>query len=382
MKTNIKKLRNIICLIIAPLLFNSINIKAESSDENPGKTAKKIKIALLLDTSNSMDGLIEQAKSQLWTLVNELAQAKCDNLKPEVKIALYEYGNDRLSAAEGYIRMVTPLTNDLDKLSEDLFKLTTNGGSEFCGQVIQTAVKQLDWSVDGGDLQIVFIAGNEPFNQGNVSYINACNQAKSKNIIVNTIFCGDFNEGVNTFWKRGADITGGSYMSIDQNTKTVFIDSPYDDKIAELNQKLNETYVEYGREGQIKKQKQSVQDKNAESYGKANTVKRAVSKSTHIYKNESWDLVDAAESGSVKPAAVPKSELPEEMKNMNDAEMEKYLKQKKAERAKIQQEILTLNQKREAYVAQKQKEKAQEKTLDNAMLKAIKSQASKKQFVF
>ena len=30
-------------------------------------TKKKIKIALLLDTSGSMDGLIEQAKSQLWT---------------------------------------------------------------------------------------------------------------------------------------------------------------------------------------------------------------------------------------------------------------------------------------------------------------------------
>ena len=36
-------------------------------------------LALLLDTSNSMDGLIDQAKSQLWKIVNELAAAKCDD---------------------------------------------------------------------------------------------------------------------------------------------------------------------------------------------------------------------------------------------------------------------------------------------------------------
>ena len=30
-----------------------------------------IQLAILLDTSNSMDGLINQAKSELWTIVNE-----------------------------------------------------------------------------------------------------------------------------------------------------------------------------------------------------------------------------------------------------------------------------------------------------------------------
>ncbi len=44
-----------------------------------GTTSNTIKIALLLDTSGSMSGLIEQAKSQLWTIVNELAFAKKDN---------------------------------------------------------------------------------------------------------------------------------------------------------------------------------------------------------------------------------------------------------------------------------------------------------------
>jgi hypothetical protein len=49
-----------------------------------------------------------------------------------------------------------------------------------------------------------------------------------------------------TSWKNGADITGGSYMSIEQNRKTVYVPSPYDDRISALNEKLNDTYVYYG----------------------------------------------------------------------------------------------------------------------------------------
>jgi hypothetical protein len=343
---------------------------------------KKIKLALLLDTSNSMDGLIDQAKAQLWTIVNELSAAKCNNEKPQIQIALYEYGNDQLAASEGYIRLVTPLTNDLDKLSQDLFGLKTNGGSEFCGQVIQTACNQLDWSTDGGDLQIIFIAGNEPFTQGSINYQVACSNAKQKNIVVNTIFCGNFQEGINTSWKSGADLTLGTYASIEQNSKTVFVPSPYDDKIDQLNTQLNNTYIEYGREGKMKKEAQVTQDKNAEQYGAANKVNRAVSKSTHVYKNKSWDMVDAAEDESFDVSKVSKDDLPDAMKTMNTEQKKKYIEDKQKEREKIKVEIQELNKKRTEYIITQDKNTSSEKMLDKTMMNSIKQQAQKKNFVF
>ena len=92
---------------------------------NTTSSKQKIMLALLLDTSGSMDGLIDQAKSQLWAIVNELAAAKDEGgAQPELSIALYEYGNDGLPAGEGYLRMVTPLTTDLDEISEKLFALS------------------------------------------------------------------------------------------------------------------------------------------------------------------------------------------------------------------------------------------------------------------
>jgi hypothetical protein len=349
----------------------------------PEKDNQNIMLALLLDTSNSMDGLINQAKSQLWKIVNELAAAKCsDGKKPTIRIALYEYGNDGLPSSEGYIRLVNPLTTDLDLISEKLFSLTTNGGNEFCGYVIRKSLNQLDWSTSNADLKMIFIAGNEPFTQGSVSYHVACSLAKEKGVVVNTIFCGNFEEGISTQWKSGADLTGGTYMSIDQDRKTVFVATPYDAGIASLNDQMNNTYIYYGKSGVSKKELQSRQDRNAESYGLSNKVDRAVSKSSHAYQNSTWDLVDAAKDNEKAIADAKEEELPQEMKGMNGAQRKEYVKQKSAERAKIQSEIQALDKRRQQYLAEHMAKENPESMLDGAMIKAIREQAASKNFTW
>jgi len=144
MKT-LLKLGLTMTLIIGFITTNATNKHYEHQKPHNDKNKQFIKVALLLDTSNSMDGLIDQAKAQLWSIVNELSYAKCNDDRPNLQIALYEYGNDNLSSYEGYIRQVLGFTNDLDDISKELFSLTTNGGSEFCGQVIQSSLNQLDW---------------------------------------------------------------------------------------------------------------------------------------------------------------------------------------------------------------------------------------------
>lgn len=378
-KTTVKFRRTILSI---GLVLSLIFLSGEILNAQQNEAKKSIKIALLLDTSNSMDGLIEQAKSQLWNIVNELAKANNDGRKPELEISLYEYGNDNLNPTEGYIRQVTLLSKDLDLISEKLFDLKTNGGSEFCGYVITSALNQLNWDNSEADLKLIFIAGNEPFTQGKIDFRDACYEAKSKGVIVNTIFCGSFDEGISGSWKKGAEITGGEYMSINQNSKTVYIESPYDDRISELNHKLNDTYISYGTLGREKKQNQLTQDSNAGSYSKVNMVKRAASKASHVYKNTSWDLVDKSEEANFEIEAIAVKELPSEMQKMSKEEKTKYVKQKKEERFKIQQEILELTKKREAYVSQERAKNAESDVLDNSMINAIKKQAKTKKFEF
>jgi len=379
-KNFIKVIKFSLILFYSFLLESSFN-SAQIVEKNISK--QKIMIALLLDTSNSMDGLINQAKSQLWTIVNELSLARdSKGRNPDIYIALFEYGNTNLPSSEGYIRMVTPLTSDLDQISEDLFDLTTNGGDEFCGQVIKRSVDQLDWSNSDSDLKIIFIAGNEPFTQGNVSYQSACSLAKKKDIVVNSIYCGDYDEGISSSWKTGALMTGGAYMSIEQNKKTVFIKTPYDQEINKLNDALNDTYVYYGKEGYLKQQRQQDQDSRAFSLSASNKAKRAIFKSSARYKNSSWDLADAYKDGKVAISEVQDDYLPEKMRGMTPEQKKEYINKKLEQRKQLQKKIQKLALKRKSFILNKQKAEVGEKTLDSAMLKPIRDLARSKNLKF
>jgi hypothetical protein len=367
--------------ILSVIFFFSLSAFAPVAP--PPAKDQSIQLALLLDTSNSMDGLIDQAKSQLWKIVNELAAAKCaDGKKPNIKIALYEYGNDGLPSSEGYIRLVSGLTDDLDVISEKLFALSTNGGNEYCGHVINTSLKQLDWSTSANDLKMIFIAGNEPFTQGGISYRTAGTFAREKGVVVNTIFCGPFEDGIATSWKDGADITSGSYMSIEQNRRTVYVPSPYDDRISALNEQLNNTYLYYGSAGASKKELQAVQDSNADKYGQANKVERTVSKSSHAYKNSSWDLVDASKESEKVITEAKDEDLPKEMKGMTVTQRQAYVKQKADERKKIQDEIQSLSKKRQEYIVTNTPKEVTDNMLDAAMIKAVREKAKTKNLSF
>lgn len=343
---------------------------------------RKIQVALLLDTSNSMDGLIDQTKSQLWSIVNEMASAKAEGRSPQIEIALYEYGNDNLKAEGNYIRQIMPLSADLDKISEALFSLKTHGGSEYCGAVIAKGISELSWSNSNRDLKLIYIAGNEPFNQGSVDYKTACANAIKKGITVNTIFCGRYEEGVSSFWKNGADLADGKYFNIDHNQATVYIETPYDKQINDLNLKLNDTYIGYGSLGHEKKQNQATQDANAAGYSASNAAERTVSKSSAAYRADDWDLVDAVKNEKVKISDIKKEELPAELKGKDAEEIKTYVEQKAAERTKIQKAIQELNTKRSEYIAAENKKTGAQNTLHSAMTKAMREKAEKLGFVF
>jgi hypothetical protein len=344
--------------------------------------APRVQIALLLDTSSSMDGLIEQAKRQLWTVVNAFLNARREGQSAQLEIALYEYGNDGLSGEGGYIRQVVPLTTDLDKVSEQLFALRTNGGNEYCGQVIQKATQQLKWSPSKRDLKLIYIAGNEPFNQGPVHYRTAIAAAKERGIVVNTIHCGSEQEGAQSGWSDGAKLAGGQAFTIDHNRAVAHIAAPQDDEIEKLGMELNKTYLGYGRAGAESKMRQEVQDSNAAAH-KASSTARAVSKASKHYDNSSWDLVDGMKKGKVKVEEMKEEELPAELKGKNAEERKALVEAKAKEREALQARIQQLNQERQKYIAEKQKELAAQEgasTLDQAILESVRTQAKAQSF--
>ncbi|HEX8699059.1 MAG TPA: vWA domain-containing protein, partial [Myxococcaceae bacterium] len=331
----------------------------------------------LLDTSSSMDGLIDQARRQMWTVVNTFQKARRGTQLAHLEIALYEYGKSSLSAEGGFIRQIVPFTTDLDKVSEELFALKTNGGEEYAGMVIQKATRNLEWSKSPGDLKLIYIAGNEPFAQGPVTPDSAVADAKERGIVVNTIHCGTQSEGTNTGWASAARLAGGQALNIDQNRAVAHIAAPQDGEIAQLGRELNKTYLGYGRKGAVAKQRQEAQDSNAGA-SMASATTRAVSKASRLYDNSEWDLVDGTKKGAVKLDAVADEDLPAELQGKSAEERKAIVDAKAKEREQIQARIQKLQSEREKFVAEKEKAAAAPGavTLDKAIIESASKQAA------
>ncbi|MCB0662985.1 MAG: VWA domain-containing protein [Saprospiraceae bacterium] len=363
------------------LLFSSL-IAIPQSFQNENAASAKIQIALLLDTSNSMDGLIDQAKSQLWKIVNDLAISTQNGQIPSIEISLYAYGNDDFNGKQGYVKQIEPLITDLDQVSDALFRLQTKGGSEYCGEVIYQSLQQLPWSGNKNDFKLIVIAGNEPFTQGPTAPNDAYNLACSKGIAVTTIFCGEWQEGINTGWKDAPTCLESDYFNIDQDQAVAHIPTPYDEEIVALNQSLNGTYLAYGIEGESRMELQSEQDKNASVYGYANLRERVSFKSKAQYNNASWDLVDAYADDEAVIKDLEEDQLPEVLQGKTAEEKRTIISAKQKERAEIKEKIKTLETKANQYIAAAKKDQADEMTLDAAIMKSIRAAAAKKGFSF
>jgi TolB-like protein len=353
----------------------------------PGRASGKrpvVQIALLLDTSNSMDGLIAQAKSQLWKVVNELASARCRGRRPLVQVALYEYGNDNLSPESHYVRQVLPFTADLDEVSERLFGLTTRGGSEYCGAVLRSAADRLDWDRDPGVYKAIFIAGNEPFDQGPVDYRRAIAPLAARGVVANTIFCGPRREGSATAWEDGARAGRGDYLNIDASGDVIARRAPQDDEIARLGLELSRTYVAYGDEGRRAARRQAAMDAAAEGASAAAApVERSIFKAGAQYAEEArWDLLGRLERKEIKIGDVSDEDLPAELRGLGAEELEKHARKTLEERKALEARIADLSRERKKFLAVAAQSSDGKTTLDEAVLSCVRSQAAAKGFKF
>lgn len=379
--------------ILIPAVYSLLvvaSIFALSFTNNKGKTfnspasSPKIQVAILLDVSNSMDGLIDQAKAQLWNMVSVMGKAKCNGVEPQIEIALYEYGRTTNSKSAGYVKLISPFTRDLDKLSKHLFSLTTQGGDEYCGQVIYTSLKDLQWDDSRDNYKVIFIAGNEDFLQGNLLYTKACDEAKKKGVIVNTIYCGDRLQGIREHWNLNSECGDGSFTVINQQHKIEDIPTPYDSLIMVLNEKLNGTYIAYGATGASSFETQASVDKLNNNMSKSAAVKRTTVKgNSKLYNNSSWDLVDAYKGDVKVIETLDTKTLPAHLKNKSKEELKVIVKYMDTRRTVIQKEIATNNSKRETFIATAKSKSTTKNvaTLETEIEKTIKLQAKKYKMV-
>jgi von Willebrand factor type A domain len=348
----------------------------------PAARPTHVDVVLCLDTSNSMDGLIDSAKRKLWAVVNDLAKI---DPAPTLRVALYSYGNDTYDAKAGWVRKDLDLTGDLDAVYKQLFALTTKGGTEFVARVTRDALAGLKWADDKDALKILFVCGNEPADQDKeVTLDSVAREARAKGVVVNTIYCRPANHPEAAGWRAFAELAGGKYANIDQDRARteVTIKTPFDDDIRKLGVKINDTYCWYGRQGAEAAANQKAQDTNAEKTAGDAATERGVTKAGKLYRNATCDLIDRMEiDKDFDLTKIKDDDLPDELKKLKPEERLPHLKKKADERAAIQKQVAELNVKRAKFIEDEKKKQPRseaEKAFDDALRAILRDQAAAK----
>lgn len=347
-----------------------------NAQEKPPVKGQPVDVVICLDVSNSMNGLIDSARSKLWDIVNDLARVKPT---PELRVSLYSYGHQSYDASSGWVRKELDLTTDLDALYQKLNALTLNGGSEYVARVCRDALQQQKWSSGKNALRIVFVCGNEPASQDpRVGLKTVGDLAREMDVVINPIFCGSANHPDARDWKDFATLAGGKFASIDQNRGTVAIATPFDKELTDLSSQLNTTYVAYGKDGKEKTANQMIQDNNA-AKAEGAAPARAVAKAGALYRNSSWDLVDRLkEDPKFDVQSLKEEELSEELKKIKPEDRVSYLKEMQSRREKLQKAIVELSNKRAQYIqveSRKNPGKA-DQAFDEAIKGALRQQGA------
>ena len=340
---------------------------------------KPIDLAICLDISGSMDGLINAARQNLWAVVNDLATLQPT---PTLRVALLSYGCDAHDKEKGWVAVETDFTTDLDLVSQKLFALTTNGGSEYVARAVRTALDQLHWSPEAGGLKLLFVAGNEAANQDPTLPPNeAAKAAITRGIVVNTIYCGNPADELAPAWREVAQFADGKFAAIEKDDAVV-IATPFDEQLAALSASLNATYVPYGTRREAWVENQRAQDSNAAGLNTAAAAARCQTKAGLLYMNSQWDLVDACDDPKFDLAAVKKEELPEELRALTIEALRAHVAGQKKTRGEIRAKVAELGSKRDAFVLAERKKlgSAAEKMFETAVLESVRAQAAARGF--
>lgn len=351
---------------------------ADKTEKPQTKAARpRMEVCFVLDTTGSMSGLIEGAKQKIWAIANEMVSAKPT---PELRLGLIGY-RDR---GDAYVVKSFDLTNDIDAVYANLGVFSAGGGGdtpESVNEALNEAVTKLAWSNDRSVLKIIFLVGDAP---PHMDYANApkypeiCQAAMKKDLIINTVQCGNIPETA-PVWKEIAKLSEGNYAAIAQEGGMVAIATPMDAELAELNRKVGATLVAYG----LAPARLMVAAKQAASEAApAAVVADRLSFNARSGKSVQGDgeLLDSLAAGKIKVSEVKKDQLPAEWQKLDAVEVQQAIEKKQKERADLQAKILKLNRERDDYLAAERKKPAAGKadSFDDQVTAAIRTQAARK----
>jgi Mg-chelatase subunit ChlD len=328
---------------------------ALAKEDEAKKPPPSVEVCFVLDTTGSMQGLIDGAKQKIWSIANTIIATEP---RPTVRIALIGY-RDR---GDAYVTKRFDLTDDIDTVFKNLTDFQADGGGdtpESVNQAMDEAVNKITWSPSRDVTKLIFLVGDAPPHMDyadDVKYTDTCTAAVKKDLRINTVQCGNIGE-TRPIWEEIAKRAEGQFVPLGQTGDMIVIATPFDEKLAKLSEDVSRTVLPYG---EVRQQREVAMKLAAPT-----TAPASVSADRAMFLGLSskavtgaGDLVDAVKRGEVKVADVKNEDLSPEMQKMTPAEREALVAKNQAEREALQTKIAEVSRERQAYIDAEKKKQA------------------------
>jgi Mg-chelatase subunit ChlD len=338
----------------------------------------RIEVCFVLDTTGSMGGLIEGAKQKIWSIANEMISARPT---PELKLGLIGY-RDR---GDEYVVKSFSLTDDIDAIYGHLREFQAAGGGdapESVNEALAEAIHKMPWSSDSKVLKIIFLVGDAPPHMdypNGPKYPDLCREAAKKDLIINTIQCGEMAE-TKPIWQEIAKLSEGSYVGISQSGNVAVISTPMDKELSRLNERIGTTLIPYG-DSKLQAEVHAKYAVAASAPVSAMADRLSYNSKTGKAVQGHGELVDALNDTTLKLDEIDQKKLPTELQKLDRDELQKRIAKTRDERADLQKQIVEVSKKREAYIQSENKRLAAEgkgDAFDQKVTETLHAQAAKK----
>jgi Mg-chelatase subunit ChlD len=318
------------------------------------ETASKIQVVFALDCTGSMGGLIQAAKDKIWSIATSMSQTQS-----AVDISFgFVFYRDK---GDQFVTKHIQLTSDMDMVYRELMDMQARGGGdtpESVNQALFESIQDFKWDTSKTVYKVVFLVGDAPPHMdyaNDVKYPETCHQAIKKDIIINTIQCGDMRE-TTPIWKDIAQRGGGEYLQLGQTGNEVVIRCPQDTEISRLMDVIDGTRIYYGTfEMRVKSEEKVKASEKIKGQASADVqAKRAEFNYSNENNNASYlgsnELISDLQAGKVKLENVPTEQLPENMKTMTVQQRKDYVETMIAKRKEAEAKLAIQLKERSVYV--------------------------------
>src|SRR5882757_7130362 len=338
----------------------------------------RIEVCFVLDTTGSMGGLIEGAKQKIWSIANEMISAQPT---PELKLGLIGY-RDR---GDDYVVKSFSLTEDIDSIYGHLREFQAGGGGdtpESVNEALAEAIHKMPWSGDSKVLKIIFLVGDAPPHMdypNGPKYPDLCREAAKKDLVINTIQCGEMSE-TKPIWQEIAKLSEGSYVGISQSGNVAVLSTPMDKELSRLNERIGTTLIPYG-DSKLQAEVHAKYAMAASAPVSAMADRLSYNSKTGKAVQGRGELVDALNDKSLKLDEIDQKQLPTELQKLDRNELQKRVAKTRDERADLQKQIVEVSKKREAFIQSENKRLAAEgkgDAFDQKVTETLHAQAAKK----